>query len=570
MMALVLLSGCNKDSLSPLVEYAMVKGATGAATINFCTDPPQTLPLERDYLFVVDTSNSNNQNCETVGGQANCAGNPSQAVCQNANNFTCIQPLIPEVGTNPNGDLSYGVIRAFLNNINQTDPNDPTNFYTLIQYSTQPYQPQGLINNFNQFQNLIGQEWSSHTFSGWTDLTAALNVVMDQLHNPSSTGIIDIESKKLVPTRHEIEVIVFGNGIPQVLDSANNSIFVEPTSGIVQQVTTLEALAQQYPQYIRSLTVNTVYNYVSTVGYSSYSPLGAQLFQQIATAGSGNFFNAGNGQIPNFNFFNIPTVSNPYKLTDLIVHDMNTAWTPTTLDTASDGLMSDTYRITNGAPAALVASGNRDSDGNGVSDLAEYLLTGGKICNDPKCNPANATQYQNGICGAFVLSSTPGKITFTQTLLPQSIFNDCEVTLLHGNTSSPLIPGLDIPQEIAAVMFYPIAVQGATNWINSSPFNDGFTAYQRLKYNADPLINMASVVGFKSYQYTLTYLGQNPGPQDCYSAVVNNITLSLLPNDTIRVELVETGVQSSTSKVRVGAKQVDVNGNVTFYNGDLL
>jgi hypothetical protein len=562
-------SACNKDKLAPLVEFARVRGSVGNATINFCTDLPEALPYEKDYFFVVDTSNSNQQNCATLGSQANCVINANQVVCQNGNNFTCVTPLIPEAGTNPNGDLSFGVINSFLNAVSQIDPGDPNVFFSLIEYNTAPWQVQGLTNSLTQFQGVVQQEWNAHNFGGWTDLTATLNVVMDQIHN-GLNGIVDLEAKKLVPTRHEIEIILIGNGVPQIFDSSTNSIFIEPTAGLVQQVVNLENLAQTYPQFIRSLTVNTLYDYITNAGYSSYNPFGVQLFQQLATAGSGSFYNAGNGQIPNFDAFIIPTISNPYKLTDLVVHDMNTAWTPNTLDTATDGLMSDTYRISKGAPAALVATGNPDSDGNGVKDLVEYFLTGGQICNDPNCAPQAATQYQNGVCGAFVVNGTPGQVSFTQTLMPQSIFNDCELTLLHADTSSALIPGTDVPEEVAAVMFYPIAVQGSTSWLWSSPFNDGFTSYQHIKYNADPLINMASVVGFKSYDYTLQYLGQNPGPQDCYRATVNNITLSLLPNDMIRVELVETGVQSSTSKVRTGAKKADVNGNVTFFDGDLL
>lgn len=178
--------------------------------------------------------------------------------------------------------------------------------------------------------------------------------------------------------------------------------------------------------------------------------------------------------------------------------------------------------------------------------------------------------YQNGICGSYVESITPTQVTYTHNILPQDIFNDCEKTLLHASTNSELIRGLDIPQDLAAIMFYPLAASGSTSWLNSSAFNDGYTPYQRLKYNVAPSANVNSIVGLKTYQYQLTYLGQSPGPQDCYQATVDNVSLSMQSTDAMEVYVVETGVQSSTSKVRIGRKQTDQNGNVTFSDGDLL
>jgi hypothetical protein len=313
-----------------------------------------------------------------------------------------------------------------------------------------------------------------------------------------------------------------------------------------------------------------VYEYVTSGGYTSYDPAAVQLFTQIAQAGNGTEFNAGNGQLPPYNSFILPKLSNPFKLHDLFVHDMSTEWTTTTLDTASDGMASNSFRTSHGAPPSIVATGNPDSDGNGVSDLVEYTLTGHSICNDPSCNAQLATQYQNGICGSFVKSSTGGQVVYTHNQLPQSVFNDCELTLLHASTNNDLIRGTDVPQDIAAVMFFPVSAQGSTSWLTSSAFSDGFTNYQRIKYNIAPLTNAQSVVGLTQYQYALNYLGQNAGPQDCYSATVSNISLSLLDSDTIEVYMIETGVQSSTSKVRIGTKKTDANGNVAFNDADLL
>ena len=164
-------------------------------------------------------------------------------------------------------------------------------------------------------------------------------------------NIINAESGKLVPTLHRIVVVLIGDGIPEVL-GANQTVNIQPTAGLVAQVTQMENLVQQNPQYIQSLTFYTVYEYVSEGGYTSFTPQGEQLFQELAAAGNGVEFDSGNGQIPPYEGFVLPTISNPYKLTDIFVRDMNTQWTNASLDTASDGMLSNSFRMGNGAPVS--------------------------------------------------------------------------------------------------------------------------------------------------------------------------------------------------------------------------
>jgi hypothetical protein len=538
------LTGCGSESLVPLRALFVVGGNIGSAQISFCTDPPAPLPIEVDYFFLVDMSSSNLQGCALDA------------------NYNCLEPWVPEPGANPNGNLTLGTISTFLNLVNQIDPNDPNNFFELLEFNTAPDMIAPLTNNLSAVQNNVQTAWAGVDFVGWSDYAAVMANLQQQIQT-----IITNESKKIVPTQHEIQVIFASDEYPEVL-GPNNQIQQENSVTILNSISDMESLVEQNTKYIRSLTLNTIYYYATVGSYSGFNPNAAVLLQSMANTGLGTSYTSSGGQVPTYSNFIVPHVSDPYKFTDLFVHDMNVAWSGANLDSASDGLMSDTFRINKGAKAANLANG--DSDGNGVRDLVEYTVNNGRICNDPTCNPANATQYQNTICSAFVQSSEPGQVSYTHNLIPRGLYNDCELKVLNANLDGTgLIAGTDVPQDIASVMFYPVAIQSPTNWLNAYPFPDSYTSYDRIKYDIDSLVAASAVVNLQPYQYTLDYLNPTSSMQSCYSATVNNITLSVQPSDSIRVYLVETGVQSHTSRVRIGSKQVDSNGNVTFIDSDL-
>jgi hypothetical protein len=545
LVACLTLAGCSQDPLVPLKALFLAGGNTGVAQISFCTDPPAPLPIEVDYFFIVDMSSSNLQGCGVDS------------------NYNCVVPFVPEPGANPNGNLTLGAINTFLNLVNQVDPVDPYNYFELLQFNSTPDEVIPLTNNFSTIQTAVQKSWGQANFVGWSDYAAVVSNLQNQIQ-----AIITAESQKSVPVQHQIQVIFASDQYPEIL-GPNNTIQQESAAAIQNSIINMESLVEENTRYVRSLTINTIYYYYADANYTGFNSETASLLQNMAYDGLGTYYVTSGGQVPNYSNFLVPHISDPYKFTDLFVHNMNTAWDGANLESASDGLMADGLRVSKGAPASHLTNG--DSDGNGVRDLVEYTVNNGRICNDPNCNPANATQYQNTICSAFVVNTgVVGQVTYTHTLIPRGLFNDCELKVLNANLDgTDLIAGTDVPQDIAAVMFYPVAIQSPTNWLNAFPFPDSDTSYDRIKEDIDSLVAASDVVDLQPYAYTLTYNNQTSNLQSCYSATVSNITLTLLPSDSIRVYLVETGVQSMTPKVRMGTKTTDSNGNVTFTDGDL-
>jgi hypothetical protein len=559
---LPLLVGCNKETLIPLQETLLSHQTTGTANISFCTSPPTPATVEVDYFFIVDVSGSNLRNC----------------MPDNSGTGNCLQPITIVAGTNPQGLQSFGAVNTFLNNINQISPNNNLNYYSLIEFSTQPNLIQGLTNNFSAFQGVIQNQLAALPFQGWTDYEDTITMLQNQVQ-----GIINTEAnnaRQHLPTRqHVVQVVFTTDGAPLVLGSNNEPVLQDPTA-IVNEVSSLETLVSQNAQYVLSLQFNAIYYYIDNTGdssvlanlqYTSYTPAAVQMLQNMTAAGYGNFYDDSQGQVPNYSSFIVPPVNEVDTFADIFVFDMNTQWIGGTLDTATDGRMSDTLRKTLGAPSSVISSGTPDSDSNGVSDLVEFLSTG-KICKDPNCKPANATNYASSPqCSHFVASNNRGNVTFSNTLVPKSIFNDCELTELNANVDGTgTLQGTTVPQDLAAVMQHPISVTNTTNWLFSSPFEDQYTGEERIKFNVSPFVNADVLVGYRPYVYEVDLAGQPNPLQNCYDVTVTDITMSSLPADNIRVYLMQTGVSSDVPIVRVGSKLMSTaTGTVTFSDFDL-
>ena len=200
---MVAFGACGKEPLVQLSAMSLVRNNTGSVTVNFCTDLPTPLPFENDYIMLVDTSENNTLNCQQT-------------------NFVCNTPLVTEPGTNPNGNLSFGVIDAFLANILQVDPSNQSNYFELIEYNNSPSVIQPLTNDLLGFRGVVDGEWAKKNFYGFTDLTDTLIDLNQTIQN-----IINGESGKLVPTLHRIVVVLIGDGIPEVL-GANQTVAFNP------------------------------------------------------------------------------------------------------------------------------------------------------------------------------------------------------------------------------------------------------------------------------------------------------------------------------------------------------
>lgn len=542
---MVVVASCSHDKLIPLLQLYLVNGETGVATLNVCTTAPVAKNTEVDYFFAVDVSGSNSQNL--------LLGNDGLPV----------SPPVLKPGTNPNGDMSFGAISTFLSNINANDTN---NMFSLIEFSTNPALKVSLTNNLSQFKNYIRTEWNNKPFSGWTNYVDTLAMIQAQIQN-----IINAEKQSINPKQHVVQIIFTSDGAPFVLGS-NNQVFLQNAPGILNQIRAMETLVSQYPQYLRSIVFNTIYFYVTVDDYTSYDPVAVQLMQNMAKAGFGRYYNASLGQAPDYSSFLVPQIREPYKFSDLFVNNMNVTWVGANQEIATDGLLADSIRLKGGAPTSVISSGSPDSDSNGVSDLVEYTVNNHKICNDPQCSPAASTKYQNTICNAYALPITGNAgIKYSTNIVPGGIFNDCELKLLNANLDGTgLISGTGVPQDLAALMFYPIAIQSPTNWLFSSPFGDQYTGYQRIKYHVAPSVSANELVGLKPYTYKLEYKGQTDKLQDCYTATVSDIGLSSSGGtDLIRAYFIEAGVQSSTPHVRTSTKTMNTDGTVTFDDSDL-
>jgi hypothetical protein len=559
---LILFTGCNGAQLNPLQEGFFSNQLTGTANISFCTSPPTPATVEVDYFFMVDVSGSNHANCMP---DSSGTGN-------------CLEPITIVAGTNPQGLQSFGAINSFLTEISQIPANNNLNYYALIEFSTQPSLVQALTSNLSEFQGVIQNQLVTLPFEGWTDYEDTITMLQSQVQN-----IINTEANNAaqhLPTRqHVIETIFTTDGAPLVLGSSNLPVLQNSTQ-IINEISSLETLVSQNAQYILSLQFNAIYYYINNIGdssvpadlqYSSYYPVAVQTLQSMTQAGFGNFYDDSQGQVPNYSSFLVPPVNEINQLADIFVFDMNTQWVGPNLVTATDGRMADQVRSSLGAPTSVINSGSPDSDSNGVSDLAEYLTTG-KICNDPKCNPANATNYAKlAQCKDFLVSNTKGVVTFSHELVPDSIFNDCELTAMNANIDgTDTLEGTTVPQDLAAVMQHPISVTNPVDWLFSSPFEDQYTGEERLKFNVSPFVNSDLLVGYQPYVYELNLAGQPNPLQNCYNLTVSDITLSSLPQDNIRVYLFQTGVSSNLTITRVGSKMMPTNtGTVTFVDSDL-
>lgn len=564
---------CTKAPLSQIKQQFTQPPSTASVSLDFCTSKPNPAPVKNDYIFIVDMSGSNARNClPDNSGTGNCDLSTGGPV------------IVP--GTNPAGVMDFGAIKNFLTNLQGADPNDPNNTYTLIEFSTnattkQPF----LTNNYTNFFTLIQNESTagpngSPNFGGWTDYLGALSQLQSLVQ-----GVIQTEAQNVAnlnTTYAHNEVIIFTtDGAPIVPDAGGNPT-LENEQAIVNEIGAIEQLAQNNPAAILSLQFNVVYYYVTVPpndasyqplyapGYSSYSTVAVQFLTNMSKAGDGRLFNVVSGSTPDYTAFIVPPLNEPLNFAGLYVHDMNMTWVGTNLTQASDGMMADSLRLSLGAPPGVVYSGGSDSDGNGISDYVEYLTTG-KICNDPTCLSFNATNYaaQTKCQPFYVQNSNP--IQFTHRYVPKGIFNDCELILLGANIDGTgLISGTTVPQDFAAVFNYPISLSSPTNWLGSSPFNDGYSAQDRIKLNIDPFVSFAQLQNYQPYNYQIRSTGSK-GNQSCYSATVSPITVSKLPSDTIEVYLVQTSPDSALPTVRVGKKTITTSGSATvsFQDGDL-
>ena len=254
---------------------------------------PKPANVENDYIFIVDMSGSNKQNCmpDTSG-----TGN-------------CLEPIQLVPGTNPTGLMDFGAIQNFLNGLQQADPNNPNNYFALVEFATTGNTLQGLTNNMSGFQNLIQGQYNALNFNGWTDYLGALANLQSIVQN-----VITTEAQKAaqnLPTReHNIVVIWTTDGAPLVPNSQEQPT-LENEQGIVNEITGIEQLAQTNSDYILSLQFNVVYYYVTDSVYSSYSPVAVQFLTDMTAAGDGRLFNVVSGSTPDYSAFIIPPINEP-------------------------------------------------------------------------------------------------------------------------------------------------------------------------------------------------------------------------------------------------------------------
>ena len=517
------LSACTKEQLQKLEQFALFDRPVGKVGADFCTMKPDSTKSNLKFIFILDKSGSNQVDYD--------AGN------------LAIQ------GTDVDGSRRYVPLQQFLANA----PDDPSVYYSLINFDTNPRAIKNFTNSRTDFGTTIASEHNPNNSSpaqpvdgGFTNYIGALGLASDMIKQDITQSITVSQATGVITSSFYV-IFFISDGAPYT--NVNNQLVLQDKTFVLNAITGMLGYKAAYPAYVESVQVHTGYY------FNVLDPTAQQYLADMAAGGNGNSYTFAAGRSIDFRAFSVPVRQVKHSLRDVFVKNMNTTWWngKAMPDSDGDGIPDEVELRLGSNPLKA------DSDDNGVSDFVEYTLLG-RPCKDAACSPAGAEPFTS--CNAY-RQNIPGKPKFGD--LDKDGLNDCEESLIGSKRDSWDSNNTWIPDYLAfmnGISFLP----GSPFNPFADPDNDGVNNYAEIKGNSPMLYDNSKILGLKTYKYVLEQTSVDT-QADCYHLSVSNVATAS-PNDRIRIWIMEgTAIIDDKRYMRVGEKKM-TGGNVDFGSED--
>jgi hypothetical protein len=587
----LLYNNCSgSPELVPLTSQSVSKESvkTQNVQVNFCEPPPIAQQLSVKTLIILDHSGSNAKNYKMSSDGSGAPDLSSGNVI-----------ISTQYATDPTGTLRYGLSNStgtllnYLSQLPANNPAKPNRYFALIDFSDNatayPTSGNGFTSDIQSFYKYVltdsgkpplGTPNDSGGTSYITALNQAYNIINGDLQAakacaslPKTTtptascpqpGVVIASSYVVIFMSDGSPIIKLGLGqqngniIQQPLSQAScpypenlidNLICKESTQSILGLVGSITALASDQT-YVAGVNLFTIYYYVP----GNIDSSGQTLLSQMASAGNGIAYSAVSGSKLNYNQFQPPQEQLQYSLSDLFVTNASGVWWSDGKfypDSDGDGL-PDFIETQQGTDP-----NNPSTAGNGISDLVRYRLNNGapclnmganKICQDPVPN------YATGTCSGITTKADPlhpGAILFHSS--DPNGLNDCEKILLNDSAGvgNPDSNQDALPDFLEFKNNIPFQVN--TTPAVSSPNLDGYSLYEKIKFNMPTAASAANTPNISPAQYQLTTISTVAG-QSCYQLLVSGLPIAT-GSDKIRVDVTfEANLSNVSEQYYVGTK----------------
>lgn len=502
----VLLAACGtkEETLRELEKLYLPQSDPAYVEVNFCTKPAEVIKTNTKYIYILDTSGSNQQNFLL---------NPDGSIA------TPLQ-ILTTLATDPTGIRRYG---SLLQTLQNAPDNDPNRFYALIEFSDDARLVRGLTSDKVSFQSTIQTRQNSLNDQGATNYLSAL----DMAYNIINADIQAANAAALANPQNIVAntyiIVMASDGFPIMsINAGTNPPTVEAQSkaDIIQKVADIVDLQITNPQVVDSISFNTVYYFIT----GNEDPNALQLLKDMAEKkGNGVNYNVGTGQVVDFSLFSAPPKLLKYSIDQIYVLNASTTWWidgKLHHDLDKDGIPDEIEPIL-GSNYSKV-----DSDANGVSDFVEYKTLGnGKACLNNSCSAAGAKNYRAlnanvGGCSDLIPLSTSGGVIFKDS--DKDGLNDCEERVLGngGGVNEPDTNFDGIPDFEA--FKNGIAFKAGTNATNANPDQDNMFALDEIKFSMPPTFPNNQLLNAVMSKYDLISTFSNSS-QDCFKLTVTDL-----------------------------------------------
>lgn len=493
------------------------------SSTDFCTTPSNSIKSNLKFIFVIDRSNSNQQDYKFIEGELTA---------------------MPYGGTDEDGHRRFSAIESFIQNFDGGD--DEYIYWSMVRFNTTSSIVRNFTNDRDNFYNFI---LNQHTASpsldtGYTNYISALDQAIDLIRT-------DVQIAKEAPEKISSSYVIFfvSDGAPVIGVSGDNVPIKQTNPDIELAVERFYDLQEEQGEYIEGIQLNTAYYYEETSDVDAINTL-----QLMSNTGRGSFLEFSNGENIDFSKFAIPIRISRFGLKEFWVMNASTVWEGDQLrsDSDSDGLSDYLEKQLGSDPFVY------DTDGNGAGDGVEYRVSGNSSpCNNLDCSPS-PTPYAS--CNS-VVNNTPTGFYFNDT--DNDYLNDCEEILLSSDYDNPDTNGDYIPDHIA--FLYNVNIIGKAN-VHLDPDADGIGDYDEIKQNTPTRIHNDQIKGAREMQ-VYTELVSEEVDRDCYRIVVDDISY-VKQDDKIRMYILENTKALTEKRVMRTAEKPMNDGAINFQDSD--